>query len=74
MSRGISDAAPIPEDKPGDAGPDNKEILQYLDELSDFVRELDIRLSTIEKFAIKEIPAKNTSEAKPKPKNFFTGK
>jgi hypothetical protein len=70
MTRGISDAAPIPEDKPGDAGPDNKEILQYLDELSDFVRELDIRLATIEKFAIKEIP----SQPKSKPKNFFTGK
>ena len=74
MSRGISDAAPVPEDKPGDAGPDNKEILQYLDELSDFVRELDIRLSTIEKFAIKEIPVKDSTQPKSKPKNFFTGK
>lgn len=75
MTRGISDPVPVEEPKePAEQskvdGPTNKDILDYLDELSDFIREIDIRLATIERFAIPEMtPAKNAPE-----KNFLTGK
>lgn len=74
MSRGISDTTPIPEETPKDDGPTNKDILDYLDDLSSFVRELDIRLATIEKFAIKEITPQTEQPKAPKPKKFLTGK
>lgn len=74
MSRGISDTTPIPEETPQDQGPTNKDILDYLDDLSSFVRELDVRLTTIERFAIKEINPEQEAQSKQKPKNFLTGK
>jgi hypothetical protein len=76
MTRGISDTTPIPssDDELDKEGPSNAEVLAYLDDLSDFVREIDIRLSTIEKFVIKQIDPEDSAKPKHTPKNFLTGK
>lgn len=82
MTRGISDPAPVeePKDKQEQGqqsqggGPTNRDILDYLDELSDFIREIDIRLSTIERFAIKQIPENEAADKSAAKKNFLTGK
>lgn len=72
MTRGISDPAPIEEESKDDSEqPSNSDILNYLDELSEFVRELDIRISTIEKFVIRA-PEEETADKNSKKKTFFT--
>lgn len=75
MTRGISDPAPIPSEEPeqsqsNDDQPSNSDILNYLDELSDFVREIDVRLATLEKFVIQAPQAADKEITKKK--NFFT--
>lgn len=74
MTRGISDPAPIQEpeqsNNEGDQ-PTNQEVFAYLDDLSDFIREIDIRLATIEKFVI-QAPQSTTNDKEITKKKFFT--
>lgn len=47
--RGLTDPVEEPRGESDDSTPTNDEVLQYLDQLSLLVRDIDTRLSTLER-------------------------
>ncbi len=71
MTRGISDAPLVKQEQ--DAEISNEEIMQFLDEVAMMVRDLDTRLSTLERNLL--APAQLNSDSKSTPKKkFLNGK
>lgn len=75
VSRGISEPALPPEpESSADEGPSNEELMAYLDDIAEFIKEIDVRLATLERFVIKDFSAENIPAKKPGAKFFFNGK
>lgn len=76
MTRGINDPAPVQDEQANNSGAvANEEIMEYLDQLSLLVRDINTRLSTLERYLLApNAPINSTNPAnQPNPTNIVNG-